>query len=298
MDDTTIGFWDWVLAGIVLVTGYTALLVVAWGFIGHSYNEGPLSFLIIGGADNARGIALLQTAVAFAFYTSLLPVVAISLSFLGLNVAGIVAPGRKPMWHLVAKTAILVFVFITALGFVEIWIYYNPDDVEFDPLPFRAFGYLPAIMLFIAFQATTEELFFRGFVIQLIGRWTKSWFIILISVTALFLFFHLANPEIEIFGWFAYLHYILAGLLFTGVALVTGRLEYSIGLHIGWNWNLLIFDTRSAEALDLYYGVGAIVYTGDLSVATIDALSFVLIHIVLFLFCLLIHFRYVEPKAL
>ncbi len=293
-DEADGGFWGWVLASITLVAGYIAMLVAAWGLIYPSYEQGPLSFLVRDGPSYARSVALLVTAFTFAFYGALLPIIALSLSLLNLSIAKVVAPGDNAAWRLVAKIAILVFLFMTLVALLRTWIYARPQDVAFSPLPFWAFPYLPATMLFIAFQATTEELFYRGFLLQLIGRWTKSWPIILLSITALFLIHHLANPEIDVFGWKAYLDYISAGLLFTGVALATGRLEYSIGLHIGWNWSLLMFDIRSANAHDLYRGLGAIVYTGDLTPTIVDAISSLLLYIVLFLMCLLIHFRYVD----
>ena len=243
-----------------------------------------------------RGFALTYTSMGLASISSTLPVILIALKILGLSTREIIAPMAKVSVKLVAIVAAICFVLLSVTTFAYIGSNDVASFVALDLLPANYLHFVPLILIIVVFQASAEELLFRGYFLQLVGRITKRWWIILPIVAGSFAAIHFANPEIDAFGWFAYFDYVLGGLLFTSVALMTGRLEYSIGMHIGWNWTLLLTDIDSASMPDLYTGFGALIYTGDLTPTLSDALATFLLHFVLFLICLDIHFRHVEPR--
>jgi membrane protease YdiL (CAAX protease family) len=92
-------------------------------------------------------------------------------------------------------------------------------------------AYLPrlaALLVLVPLQATGEELFFRGTVMQTVGAFTRSaWAAILIS-TALFTLAHGLRPELA-------LAIAPVGLATAWLTLRTGGLEAGMGYHIVLN---------------------------------------------------------------
>lgn len=238
-----------------------------------------------------RSDVLISTILMFGFIALFIPAIALSLRVLKLRLSNLIAPLGRVRWRLIATTALITFCFMGISSLISLWANVPPEDFHFDPLPPALWYYVPIIIIVIALQASAEELLFRGYLLQILGRMTKSWWIILPVVGGTFFTLHLANPEIGILGWYAYLSYALSALLFTVLALATGRLEYSIGTHIGWNWSVMIADIDPSSALDLYTGFGAIVYTGSLDSTISDAVTQVLLHVIIGLWCLTAHFK-------
>ena len=97
---------------------------------------------------------------------------------------------------------------------------------------------LPVILIMTPIQASTEELVFRGYVIQSFGLKIKSGIILSVISGALFTLPHLMNPEIyassEI-GVFSticmILNYFAMGVLLALITIKTNSLEAAMGAH-------------------------------------------------------------------
>jgi membrane protease YdiL (CAAX protease family) len=94
---------------------------------------------------------------------------------------------------------------------------------------------LLAVVPLVALQAVGEELFFRGYLLLAMARWTRSPLVLVPASALLFALPHLANPEVVTGGWLAAVPYALMGGFLAAVALRDGRLELVIGLHLANN---------------------------------------------------------------
>lgn len=290
------GFWRWTLSFVVLAAGVFGVVYSFSYAFEWLLGEEALQTVFWEDISKTRDEALLTYSYLFIGIALTIPAISLSLRVLHLRLADIIAPLSRPSWSLAAVVAVSTFFLMALVTLVSIWTYDDQSRIDFDPLPLSSLHFIPIILVAIVFQASAEELLLRGHLLQLVGRWTRNAWIILVVISGLFAALHFVNPEIDAFGLYAYFHYIVAALLFTSLALITGRLEYSIGTHIGWNWLLLIVDIDSPSAPDLYSGLGVFVYLGDLQIRPYDWIVATLQHLVIFLFCLIIHFEYVEPR--
>ncbi len=84
-----------------------------------------------------------------------------------------------------------------------------------------------------AYQATSEELVFRGAVFTLLVPARSAWMGVVLS-TGLFVLFHAPRGEALVTGPYA-LHLVLAGVAFALAYVRTGTIWLGLGLHTGWN---------------------------------------------------------------
>ncbi len=122
--------------------------------------------------------------------------------------------------------AALVILPALALGLAQyIWIP-NPDSNPYSMG--RAAMFLP-VLLFCG--AMGEEVFFRGFVLQILMRGYGRWSAIF-TIGAIFGLLHGFNPGASTLG---IVNTALFGILFGAAILRSGDLWYPIGMHFGWN---------------------------------------------------------------
>lgn len=100
---------------------------------------------------------------------------------------------------------------------------------NFKPVPF--FTLVAVSVLFIPFQTSLEEFFFRGYYMQAIGMWAKNKWFPLIFTSVIFGLLHIANPEIDKIGYIALVFYIGTGLFFGIVSLMDEGIELALGMH-------------------------------------------------------------------
>ena len=111
------------------------------------------------------------------------------------------------------------------------------------------------ILLLLSFslllvQIGFEELFFRGYLLQFFGLKIKNFWSLIITTSAIFTIFHLANPEIKAYGvWIIVAAYIIPGLFFAAIALWDNRLELSLASHFANNFFVLIILSPKVSAL-------------------------------------------------
>lgn len=105
-------------------------------------------------------------------------------------------------------------------------------------------------LIFIPVQTTTEELLFRGFLMQGIQQLTRSAGAALIVSSLLFGCMHLMNPEVEKHGWLLMLPYYSGFGLFLGlIAIIDEGLEIPIGVHAANNLMMSLTVTSESSVL-------------------------------------------------
>jgi membrane protease YdiL (CAAX protease family) len=100
-------------------------------------------------------------------------------------------------------------------------------------------------LVFIPIQASTEELFFRAYLLQGLGlRIRRIWLLCLVS-GLIFMAPHFLNPEAASNYWLMGLSYFSMGAFLAYITLWDGRLELAMGVHTANNlFTVLIANTK------------------------------------------------------
>jgi uncharacterized protein len=139
-------------------------------------------------------------------------------------------------WRRVGQGFVAWFIPLCLIGVLGQYLFY-PDSFSFndDLATFALF--VPLALVFTAIQTTSEELFYRGYIVQGASHiWTNRVFLALVSAV-IFTIPHLLNPEVSAGGWLTiFFNYFLgSGLVWAVVSLVDGTTELAIGAHFANN---------------------------------------------------------------
>ncbi|NJK61450.1 MAG: CPBP family intramembrane metalloprotease [Synechococcaceae cyanobacterium SM2_3_1] len=161
----------------------------------------------------------------------------------------LVTAREKISWRRVGHGFVAWFVPIALIaGLGQYFFYPDTFSFNFDLTTFALF--VPIALIFVAIQTTTEEFFFRGYIVQGASIvWSNRVFLALVPAV-IFALTHLLNPEASAGGWLTvFINYFLVpGLVWTVVSLIDGTTELAIGAHFANNigGNLLMGVAGSA----------------------------------------------------
>jgi uncharacterized protein len=139
-------------------------------------------------------------------------------------------------WRRVGQGFVAWFIPLCLIGVLGQYLFY-PDSFSFtaDLATFALF--VPLALVFTAIQTTSEELFYRGYIVQGASHiWTNRVFLALVS-GVIFTIPHLLNPEVRAGGLLTvFSNYFLGtGLVWAVVSLIDGTTELAIGAHFANN---------------------------------------------------------------
>ena len=102
------------------------------------------------------------------------------------------------------------------------------------------------VLMLTPIQASMEEVFFRGYLLQGIHLVFKNRLVSILMSSALFTFIHLANPEPYEYGIIPYITAIfIMGAFFSLITILDGGIEVATGLHMMNNmWIFLVANTE------------------------------------------------------
>lgn len=149
----------------------------------------------------------------------------------------------------------LLIIIATVAGYLL-----NPEEftVQFNPAAF--FTLLIIAVILLPIQTSTEELLFRGYMVQGLSLIFKNGIVPLIITSALFGLVHMKNPEAEKYGWIAMFPYYSAFGFFLGaLTLLDEGLELALGIHCANNLvsSLLITSPNGVLKTDAVFLVAA-----------------------------------------
>ncbi len=105
-------------------------------------------------------------------------------------------------------------------------------------------------ILFIPFQATFEEILFRGYLMQGFASVVRNRWFPLIMTSILFGLMHAFNPEVNEFGFLTMMpQYVGFGLIFGIITILDDGIEAAMGAHTANNIFLCIMVTNESSAL-------------------------------------------------
>ncbi|MBW4421520.1 MAG: CPBP family intramembrane metalloprotease [Myxacorys californica WJT36-NPBG1] len=130
------------------------------------------------------------------------------------------------------------------IGVLGQYLFY-PDSFSFNS-DLKTFAlFVPLALVFTAIQTTTEELFFRGYIVQGASMISTNRVFLALVAAMVFTLPHLLNPEVSAGGWLTVFsnYFLVPGLLWTVVSLIDGTTELAIGAHFANNiGSILLFN--------------------------------------------------------
>ena len=147
--------------------------------------------------------------------------------------ASLVAVGRPIRWRRIAQ-GFGAWCLVTAVASVaEAIVFPGRYSLTLDLgrlLPFA----LVALLLF-PIQSSAEELFFRGYLLQALGRLTRNRLLVAVVTGLIFALLHIDNPEVTAEFWLVMSFYFVFGAGLALLALRDNGLELALGIHAGNN---------------------------------------------------------------
>lgn len=233
-------WWRFALSVVLIVASYgaavsglvLALLAVApeaVAYIGNGDAAGHAAWRRLSDRD-----ALLSLAAILVANGSVLPITVLLVRLLHKRRARtlLTAAPRFRTAHFIASFAVA---FGLSLATLPLFYLTTPERiaVSFDPARFALF--LPFVLILVPFQVAGEEVFFRGYVLQSVSRFTSSFAVRLTFVSILFAVLHFANTEVGAGGLWAMAEYVVIAFYLTYLALRGVGLEHALGLHMATN---------------------------------------------------------------
>lgn len=149
-------------------------------------------------------------------------------------------------WKEISWGFSLYFVIYTIFRFIESIFFI--DQYRLNDINLYDFSILFIItLIFVPIQATVEELFFRGFLLQWFAKKISNIFILSLIMALIFGSLHFTNPEMDYSTVWVSLNYLFAGFMLTFISIKMGKSELSIGAHAANNifFTLFIADKQS-----------------------------------------------------
>jgi len=157
----------------------------------------------------------------------------------------LITPYKRINWKRIFVGFSIFFVLLAIVSFGSLLI--NPDNFVFNITNWREYAFLIlASLILVPIQTTSEELVFRGVLLQWLAKFTKSPIILSLIIGGIFGAMHFLNPEMS-YGWIVGLDYIFSGFILTYITAKTNSLEYAIGAHAANNVFLCLFFTMEQD---------------------------------------------------
>lgn len=148
--------------------------------------------------------------------------------------------------------ATLLILSVTGAYFID------PSDVvvQFEPQRFAVLVLVSVLLMPI--QTSTEEIVFRGYLMQGLALAFKNGIVPLLITSLLFGLMHMENPEAKTYGWGIMLpYYSLFGFFLGFITLLDEGLELAMGIHCANNLisSLLITSPNGVLKTDAIFSV-------------------------------------------
>jgi membrane protease YdiL (CAAX protease family) len=122
--------------------------------------------------------------------------------------------------------------------------------VQFDWIPFMLL-FVIGLVLF-PFQIGSEELIFRGYLMQGFGNLSHNKWFPLLMTSVIFGLLHIANPEVDKMGYSILIYYIGTGLFLGIMTLMDDGMELALGFHFANNFIAALLVTSDWTAFQTH----------------------------------------------
>jgi len=137
--------------------------------------------------------------------------------------------------------------FVLAGGQTLVTFLYDHDAFLWNFQPTNWFIFLPWALLFTPIQTSTEELLFRGYLLQGLSRIVRQPIALTLIASLPFAIVHFGNPEMARSAIWIGLTYFVLAVFLTVITLKDDRLELALGVHAANNlFIVLIANTQDS----------------------------------------------------
>ncbi len=143
--------------------------------------------------------------------------------------------GRKNInWKLMGLGFAVYFILMFLFSLLPQFIM-DPSSLSINPDLLGFLIFLPFLLILVPIQTTSEELFFRGYILQGTGFITRNFLLLAVLNGILFMLPHLANPEVSEAPLIAIVDWVVFGFFMAYITLKSGTLELAIAGHAANN---------------------------------------------------------------
>ena len=246
-------WWKYLLVFFIAFLGgqfIGAIPLIVAMVIGAAQNEGsmikpdnPMDFSAYG-IDPNLGLVLM----IIPFLVMLFIAILLIKGFHNRTIKQVINGGGAFRWKRF-WTGIVIWGAFSAVTLIVVLLV-DPENFEFN---FHLSSFIPLVLisvLLIPFQAGTEEFFFRGYLAQGVGAWTRNRILVILIPAIFFALMHSANPEVKDFGfWTTMPSYLLFGIFFGVITILDDGIELAVGVHAVNNVFTSIFVTSKSSVL-------------------------------------------------
>ncbi|MFN8256576.1 MAG: CPBP family intramembrane glutamic endopeptidase [Bacteroidales bacterium] len=207
-------------------------------------NPENIADLSVFGIDQNTGLIL----TIIPFITSLFILLFLFKPMHGRNYKSLITGAKKIRWNRFMVSAAFWFAMCGIWLIIDYQL--NGDNYKWNlnTTPFIILCFISVLL--IPFQASYEEVLFRGYLAQGVAAWTKSRILVIILPSVLFGLMHALNPEVTAYGfWLTMPQYILFGLVFSMATVLDDGIEIAMGAHSANNIFMSIFVTSHSSVL-------------------------------------------------
>jgi uncharacterized protein len=222
--------WWCYVAGIIFAFGLSSIMtVIAMAAWASDFQLDPKTARFVG-MDPLSAYILANLSFVFLFLCLFLVVrFEHRRPFLTL-----ITPNRSIDWKKLGKS----FCIFSGILFAEAGVGYllEPSDFQISFNSDRFFQFAAVAIILTPIQTTTEELFFRGYLMQMTALITRNRYALILIAGAPFGLLHLANPECADSFWCMSIYYCSVGCFLALVTLKSNGLETAMGIHAATNF--------------------------------------------------------------
>lgn len=159
----------------------------------------------------------------------------------------LVTPYKRINW-IRAGQGFIVYLILAAIASV-VGYFLHPDTYLFtlDPAPFALFVLF--ILIMTPIQTSAEELFFRGYLLQAQGHFSKNFLLLAIINGLMFMLPHLVNPEVQSGPLLLALYFFGIGAFLAYITLQDNGMELALGIHAANNMFTAVFANYTDSVL-------------------------------------------------
>jgi membrane protease YdiL (CAAX protease family) len=150
-------------------------------------------------------------------------------------------------WERILAGAAVWFGLMALVSIVEATLYPGRYVLTFQPAALAI--YTVVALILIPIQTSSEELFFRGYLLQWTGLLLKNKWVLAFLNGALFFLPHIVNPEMSVDGVLVGLGYFAFGFFAAFLTLQDNGMELALGMHAANNLYTSIFANYTVTAI-------------------------------------------------
>jgi membrane protease YdiL (CAAX protease family) len=138
------------------------------------------------------------------------------------------------------------------IGSTAVFYFLTPEDfvLQFHLVPFLIL-FAIGLVLF-PFQIGSEELIFRGYLMQGFANLAHNKWFPLLMTSLIFGLLHIVNPEVDKLGYLILIYYIGTGLFLGIITLMDDGMELALGFHFANNFIGALLVTTDWSAFQTY----------------------------------------------